>query len=110
MRPAEALQRAVQTAPAGRWPRFTGPKTRLACRCLQRPTARWTLHSLLQACRDEIVEIAVEHGLRVADLVIRPQVLDPRLVEHVAANLVTPADVGLRVLQLLLLGLALAQL
>src|SRR5438105_14818692 len=109
MRPAEALQPAAQTALAGRWPRSRGPKTRVANRCLQRPTARWTLHPLLQARPDEIVEVAVEHGLRVSDLVICAQVLDPRLVEHVASDLVSPTDVGLRVLELLLLGLALAQ-
>src|SRR4029079_7134009 len=67
-------------------------------------------HALLQAGRDEIVEVAVEHGLRVAHLVVGAQVLDARLVEHVAADLVTPADVGLRVLELLLLLAALAQL
>src|SRR5512135_2575382 len=66
--------------------------------------------SLLQARRDEIVEIAVEHRLRVADLVVGPQVLDPRLVEHVRADLVTPADVGLGILELRLLLLALARL
>ena len=38
------------------------------------------------------------------------QILDARLVEHVGTDLVAPADVGLGVFQLLLLGLALAQL
>ena len=48
--------------------------------------------------------------LRVADFVVGSQILDARLVEHVRADLVAPADVGLGVLELLLLGLALAQL
>src|SRR6266567_1040191 len=66
--------------------------------------------SLLQACRDEIIEVAVEHRLRAPHLVVRAQVLDPRLVEHVRADLVPPADVGFRIFELLLLGLALADL
>src|SRR5437867_11214887 len=66
--------------------------------------------TLLEACRDEVIEVAIEDRLRVADLVVRPQVLDPRLVEHVRTDLVSPADVGLRILALLLLGLAFADL
>src|SRR6476659_4014021 len=69
-----------------------------------------TSHSLLQAGRDEIVEVAVEHRLRVAYLVAGAEILDPRLVEHVRADLVAPADVRLRILELRLLLLALAQL
>src|SRR6476659_1310080 len=69
-----------------------------------------TSHSLLQAGRDEIVEVPVEHRLRIAHFVAGAQVLDSRLVEHVRADLVTPADVRLRVLELRLLFLALAQL
>ena len=57
----------------------TGGRHRRSC-------CRTRLHSLLQARRDEVVEIAVEHGLRVADFVVGPQVLDPRLVEHVASG------------------------
>src|SRR3989441_10768783 len=55
-------------------------------------------------------EIAVEHRLRVAGLDAGAQVLDARLVEHVAADLVAPADVGLLLLELRLLGAALAKL
>src|SRR4030095_896364 len=71
---------------------------------------RTFLHSLLQARRDEVVEIAVEYRLRIAGLVIGPQILDPRLVDHIGPDLVAPADVGLRVFQLLLRLLPLAQL
>src|SRR6187431_441984 len=60
------------------------------------------LDALLQAGLDEGVEVAVEHFLGVADLYVGAQVLDPALVEHVAADLVAPADVGLRILELLL--------
>jgi len=35
------------------------------------------LHPLLQAQRDEVVEPTVEHGLRVADFVVGPKILDP---------------------------------
>ena len=66
--------------------------------------------ALLQAGGDEIVEVAVEHRLGVADLDVGAQVLDARLVEHVGADLVAPADVGLGVLELLLRLVPLAQL
>src|SRR5262245_17312586 len=69
-----------------------------------------TLHPLLQALRNEVVEIAVQHLLRRALLDPGAQVLDARLVEHVRADLVAPADVGFRLLELLLLGQALAHL
>src|SRR5262245_19160347 len=52
-------------------------------------------HSLLQTGGDEILEVAVQDALRVAHFVIGAQVLDARLVEHVRADLVAPADVGL---------------
>src|SRR5512145_1153906 len=68
------------------------------------------LDSLLEARFDEVVELAVEHRLGRAFLHAGAQVLDARLVEHVRADLVSPADVGLRLLELLLLGLALAHL
>src|SRR5216117_1087094 len=67
------------------------------------------LNTLLQTRGDEIVEVAVEHPLRVAFLDAGAQVLDARLVEHVAANLVPPLDVGLRGLELVAVGLELAQ-
>src|ERR1044072_1279016 len=53
------------------------------------------LDALLQARGYELVEIAVEYSLRVAFLDPGAQVLDARLVEHVAADLVSPLDVGL---------------
>jgi len=67
---------------------------------LTRPASGWL---------DEFVQVAVEHGLGVADLDVGAQILDARLVEHVAADLVAPADVGLGILQLLLGVAALAQ-
>src|ERR1043166_1997258 len=69
-----------------------------------------SLDPLFQARLDEVVEIAVEHALRVAFLDAGAQVLDARLVEHVRADLVTPLDVGLLRRELVLLGHALAQL
>src|SRR5437899_4471347 len=69
-----------------------------------------SLHALLQRRFDEGVEVAVEHLLRGRSLVIGAQVLDAALVEHIAADLVAPAHVGLAVFELLLLGLALAHL
>src|SRR5258708_7677355 len=68
-----------------------------------------TLDALLQARRDEIVEVAVEDSLRIAFLDPGAQVLDTRLVEHVGANLVSPLDVGLGGLELVAVGLELAQ-
>ena len=49
----------------------------------------------LQRCLDEAVEIAVKHGTGIADFVAGTQILDTRLVKHVAADLVAPADVAL---------------
>src|SRR5499427_1922111 len=68
------------------------------------------LQALLQAGLDESIEVAVEHLLRVADLEVGAQILDAALVEHVAADLVAPADVGLGILELLLLLALLAHL
>jgi hypothetical protein len=68
------------------------------------------LHTLLQTRRDEIVQVTIQYALGVADFVIGAQILDARLVEHIAAYLVPPADVGLAVFQYLLLGIAFAQL
>src|SRR5205823_1645964 len=68
------------------------------------------LDPLLQARFDIVVEIAVEHALRVALLDAGAQVLDARLVEHIRADLVAPLDVGLLRGELVLLGHALAQL
>src|SRR5713101_278353 len=68
------------------------------------------LHALLEARADEVVQIAVEHSLRIADLHAGAQVLDARLVEDVVANLVSPLDIGLARRELVALGLELAQL
>ncbi len=56
------------------------------------------------------IERAVEHGRRIAGLVAGPEVLDARLVEHVRADLVAPADVGLLVLEHARGGVALVDL
>src|SRR5690606_35121166 len=66
--------------------------------------------SRFQAGGDEGIEIAIENRLGVADLDVGPQVLDARVVEHVGADLVAPADVGLAGLDLVLFGLLLANL
>ena len=58
-------------------------------------SADFYLHALLQAGFDEHIQIAVEHLLRVGDLDIGAQILDAGIVQHVAADLVAPADVGL---------------
>src|SRR5262245_7365598 len=68
------------------------------------------LDALFEACGDEFVEVAVEHRLCRALLDAGTQVLDPRLIEHVGADLVSPLDVGLGRFELRLLGVALAQL
>src|SRR5690606_7364151 len=68
---------------------------------------RARLEPRLQARLDELVQVAVQHLLRVAALDARAQVLDPRLVEHVVADLAAPADVGLRGLQRVLFGITL---
>jgi len=65
-------------------------------------------HALLEGGFDEHVEVAVQHLLGGGDFDVGAQVLDAAVVEHVAADLVAPAHVGLRVFQLLLLLHALA--
>src|SRR5258708_14607502 len=68
-----------------------------------------SLDALLQARGDEIVEVPVEDSLRVAFFHPGAQVLDARLVEQVGADLVSPLDVGLGGLELVAVGLELAQ-
>ena len=65
--------------------------------------------TLFQAGFDELVEVAVEHALRVATFDVGAQILDARLVEHVGADLVPLADVGLGVFHGLFLLVAFAQ-
>ena len=55
-------------------------------------------------------ELAIQNRLRVTHFVPGPQILDPRLVEHVAADLAAPADIGFAVFQRLRLGITLLQL
>src|SRR2546422_11257345 len=66
------------------------------------------LYSLLEARSDEVVEIAVEHRLRVAGLDAGAQVLDAGVAVLVAADVVAPADVGLLLLELRVVRAALA--
>src|SRR5690606_38953321 len=95
-----------------RW--FSSPSVMSGPRSWERRKPRSRIHPLrarfqpgLQAGLDELVEVAVEHVLRVGALDPGAQVLDPRLVEHVVADLAAPADVGLGGLQRVLLGVAL---
>src|SRR5438445_10516591 len=66
--------------------------------------------ALLQTGFNQLVEVTVEHLLSVTDLDIGAQILDSALVEHVTADLVAPADIGLAVFELLLRRLLLAHL
>ena len=68
---------------------LSGPDAGIRIRAIARS------HALLQAGGDELVEIAVEHAPAYCRLDVGAQVLDARLVEHVGADLVAPADVGL---------------
>ena len=68
------------------------------------------LQPRLQAGFHELVEIAVEHGRGVAHLDVGAQILDARLVEHVGADLVAPAHVGLGILEHLRRRIALVHL
>src|SRR5690606_26731247 len=65
--------------------------------------------SRLEAGFHELVQVAVEHLLRVAALHAGAQVLDPALVQHVVADLAAPADIGLARLHRIALGVALLQ-
>ena len=47
-----------------------------------------------------MIKITVEHAARVAGFNAGTQVLHARLIKHVAADLVTPADVRLRLFEL----------
>src|SRR5688572_33253464 len=58
-----------------------------------------SLQSLLEARFHERVERPVEHRLRVAGLVSRPEVLEARLVEDIGTDLMAPANVRLLVLE-----------
>ena len=66
-------------------------------------------HALLQRRFNKRVQIPIQHLLRGRGFVIRTQIFNTALVQHVAANLVTPADVGFGVFEFLLGFLLLAQ-
>src|SRR5262249_50914999 len=56
---------------------------------------------------DEAIDLAIEHGARVADFVVGPQVLHDLVgLKHVRADLVAEADLSLFVVLLGVLGLA----
>src|SRR3546814_1418317 len=61
-----------------------------------------SLQSLLEAGLDERIKMTVEHLLRVGNFDARAQILDPRLIEHVRADLVAPLDVALGIFDRLL--------
>src|SRR5690606_30268951 len=54
--------------------------------------------SLFQALLEKRVEVAVQNGVRLPAFEPGAQILDARLIEHVGADLVAPADVGLALL------------
>src|SRR3546814_14775336 len=51
-----------------------------------------SLQSLLEAGLDERIKMTVEHLLRVGNFDARAQILDPRLIEHVRADLVARSE------------------
>ena len=66
--------------------------------------------TLLQTRFNKFVQVAVEYALGIAYLYVGTQILDARLIEHVGANLVAPADIGFAVFHRLLICIAFAQL
>jgi len=57
---------------------------------------------MLEGSFDEGIEVAIEYFLGVADFHVGTQVFDATLVQHIAADLVTPTHVGFGVFELLL--------
>src|ERR1700733_15177390 len=70
----------------------------------------YTLQSGLERGFHEAIEIPVEHGGCVAHFHGGAQVLDPRLIEHVGADLMSPANIGLGILQHTRCGISLVDL
>src|SRR5690606_9250832 len=64
------------------------------------------LQTGLEGGLDELVQVAIEDLVRVTAFDASAQVLDARLVEHVVADLVAPADVRLAGFQRILRGIA----
>src|SRR5690606_10245421 len=65
-------------------------------------------YALFETGLDEGIQGAVQYFLRVGDFDVGAQVFDAALVQHVRADLVAPAHVGLGVFHFLLLGHAFA--
>src|SRR5580704_2302406 len=68
------------------------------------------LYARFQRSFHELIQRPIEHRTGVADLNSGAQILDARLVEHVGTDLITPADIGLGVLQYLRRRVALVDL
>ena len=85
-------------------PDFGQQESRYRQSCVQRdPRRAGTSNALFQAGADERIEVAVEHALRIADFDVGAQILDTAVVQHVRADLVTPAHIGLAGFELVLL-------
>ena len=69
---------------------------------------RTTADPPAQVALDERIQVAIEHFLGIRGFDIGAQILDTALVEHIRANLMAPADIGLGVFHFLVLGIALA--
>ena len=79
-----------------------------SCGHLLRSIFGHNLNALFQAGLNKLIQIAVQHFLGIANFHVGTQVLDARLVEHIGANLVAPADIGFGVFELVLLACACA--
>ena len=44
---------------------------------------------------DEAIQVSIQHGLRIADFMIRPMILDPIVIDDIRADLRTPATIDL---------------
>ena len=53
------------------------------CSTVARLLLDFCLYALFKTCADEVVQVAVQHGFRVANFHVRAQVLDTAVVEHV---------------------------
>src|SRR5690349_15841641 len=103
------MERRVQSAEGRRTPAETGDVSSALCPLR---SALSSVRALLRLRRepgfDQAVQIAVQDAARVADLVLRPQVLHELIrLQDVRADLASPADVLLLARQVRLLRLLL---